>query len=123
MEEIKNTINLKEMGKKIQKARKSKGFTQEYVANIVDISVNFYSDIELGKKGVSIGKLANICVVLDLSLDYIIFNYKNSNRLIKEADLLHLSKLLEQLPIEQRESIMKQTINLAEFYLSENNNK
>lgn len=43
-------ISYVELGKRIKKARKSKGFTQEILASRIEISDNFLSKIERGVK-------------------------------------------------------------------------
>lgn len=67
------TINYHEMGSRIRKQRESLGYTREQLAEKLDVSAKFCSDIELGVKGVSIQTLAKLTELLHLSADYILF--------------------------------------------------
>ena len=42
-------INFREIGRKLKETRISKGLTQEYIANILNISQSNYSYYETGK--------------------------------------------------------------------------
>ena len=68
---IKKDNILKVIGNKIQQARKKIGYTQEYVAEKVDKSVDTYRGIENGRSIGSVETLINICNVLEITLDYI----------------------------------------------------
>lgn len=67
------TINYHEMGNRIRKQRELLGYTREQLAEKLDVSTKFCSDIELGVKGVSIQTLAKLTDLLNLSADYILF--------------------------------------------------
>lgn len=66
-------INYHEMGNRIRKQRELLGYTREQLAEKLDVSTKFCSDIELGVKGVSIQTLAKLTDLLNLSADYILF--------------------------------------------------
>lgn len=67
------TINYHEMGNRIRKQRELLGYSREQLAEKLDVSTKFCSDIELGVKGVSIQTLAKLTNLLNLSADYILF--------------------------------------------------
>ncbi len=67
------TINYHEMGNRIRRQRELLGYTREHIAEKLDVSVKFCSDIENGVKGVSIQTLAKLTDLLNLSSDYILF--------------------------------------------------
>ena len=48
------------IGKRIQKIRKAKGYTQQQFSEMVGLSTNYLSDVERGKSSVRLGKLAAI---------------------------------------------------------------
>ena len=50
-------INYKEMGARIRTQRKLLGYTREKLAEKLDVSPKFCSDIELGVKGMSLNTL------------------------------------------------------------------
>ena len=64
---IKNDDVLKVLGKKIKQARLSKKFTQEYVAENVDISIDLLRNIENGRNIGSVPTLLNLCNFLKIS--------------------------------------------------------
>ncbi len=66
-------INYHEMGRRIRKQRELLGYTREQLAERLDVSTKFCSDIELGVKGISIQTLAKLTDLLNLSADYILF--------------------------------------------------
>lgn len=69
------TFDKELMGKKIQMARKEKGYTQEYLSELVGISNRTLNLMEKGKSGMKIETLIKFCNVLDVSPNYI-FSYK-----------------------------------------------
>ena len=60
------------MGKRIRAIRDARKMTREVLAEKVDVSVNFISDIEYGKKCPSIRNFYLICQALDITADYIL---------------------------------------------------
>lgn len=60
------------LGKRLQRARLKKGYTQEYVAEKVDLSVPHVSRIERGRKTVYLDKLGRWCDVLDTPIEEIL---------------------------------------------------
>lgn len=66
-------IDYKLMGQRIRRQRELLGYTREQLAEKLDVSTKFCSDIELGVKGVSIQTLAKLTELLHLSADYILF--------------------------------------------------
>lgn len=71
--------NYKEMGKRVEQARKEKAYTRERLSELLDITPRFLYDIESGKKGLSVGTLMNISTILDLSVDYLLFGHEQNN--------------------------------------------
>ncbi len=56
----------KKLGKKIQKIRKEKGFTQERLAELIGIEVPSLSNIETGKFAPSFDTMQKLSTVLDV---------------------------------------------------------
>ena len=73
-----DNINKQDIGKRIHHIRIQNEYTQAEFAEAIDISVNFLSEIENGKKGLSQDTLAKICVKMNVSADYILFGKKTS---------------------------------------------
>lgn len=66
------------IGKNIQKIRKSNGYTQEKLAEEIEVSVRYISDIEQDKSKPSYEVLIRICNIFKISLDQIFCNYINT---------------------------------------------
>lgn len=64
--------------KNIQKIRKSNGYTQEKLAEAVEVSVRYISDIEQDRSKPSYENLIKICNVFQVSLDQIFSEYINT---------------------------------------------
>lgn len=61
-----------EMGKRMKIKRKELNFTQEEMAELLDISIKHYSGVERGVAGLSIENLIEVSNILGLNLDYLI---------------------------------------------------
>lgn len=67
------------LGKRVRIRRKALGITQEKLAEIVDVSTSFIGHIERGTRKLSVETLCNICIVLDVSADFLMGIYKGNN--------------------------------------------
>lgn len=74
------SVFLKEMGQRIMTRRKSLRFTQEELAEKIDVSTQMISNLELGKKAIRPENLAKVCRVLDISADYILTGVNTNNQ-------------------------------------------
>ena len=68
---ITNKDVLKIIGSKIKQARLSKKFTQDYVAENIDISTDLLRNIENGRNIGSLPTLLNLCNFLIISPNYL----------------------------------------------------
>lgn len=64
---------LKVVGKKIKKARIKKGYTQEYVAEHINISTDLLRNIENSRNVGSLSTLLNLCNILDITPNYLFY--------------------------------------------------
>lgn len=69
--------SLIKIGKNIQKIRKSNGYTQKKLAEEIEVSVRYISDIEQDKSKPSYEVLIKICNVFQISLDQVFSEYLN----------------------------------------------
>ena len=76
---IKNTDILKILGPNLKKARASKGYTQEFVAESVNISTDLVRNIENGRNIGSLPTLLNLCNFLDITPNYLFLDLLNKN--------------------------------------------
>ena len=91
------------IGKRIQKLRKDKGYTQESFSEIVRISKNYLSDIECGKSYVRVDKLIRIINGLQCSADDIFVDLIDCGYKIKSSQI---SEIIETLPKKDQEKAL-----------------
>ena len=115
---MKETIGKSEVlqiiGNNIKTLRLSKGMTQEQMAEKLDHSVNFVSLIELGKSGMSVTTILDICNILDIDVNCIfkgLLDYKMKN---KDQNLIDNILILSN---DDKEIIEK----LTEHLINKNN--
>lgn len=88
-------INQKEIGQRIAKLRLEKGFTQEKLARIINISTEHLGRIETGKRCISIELLTDLSCFFDVSTDYILLGKIVSPNEIKTSLKQIIYKLSE----------------------------
>ncbi len=81
----KKQINV-EIGERIKKAREQIKMTQEKLAEKVNVSPQYISDLERGVVGVSIPTLKCICIVLGVTSDSLLFGNVQENNMSKITD-------------------------------------
>ena len=109
----------KEIGNKIKNLRKISGYTQEEIAEKLDIGDRIkISRIENGKQSMTANEMIKFCELLNISLDSLINNEKLSSE-----DFIDISKRYifnEQVVIEERKEVVKKLyIELANKELSD----
>ena len=65
-------VDLNGIGKRIQSRRKQQGYTQEQLAEMMNVSIQMVSNLERGNKAIRIDNLINLSQILDVSTDYIL---------------------------------------------------
>lgn len=96
------TINYKLMGERIRRQRELLGLTREQLAEKLDVSAKFCSDIELGIKGMSMNTLARMSDVLCMNVDFMLFGEQE-----EKSDLDTLISLFRHCPEEHRTNFLK----------------
>lgn len=84
-------LDLKEVGKRIRERRKKFGMTQEVFAEKSDMSTQFISNVESGKRAMRPENLMKVALTLGVSADYLL-----TGDIIDKDELL-LSEKLEKL--------------------------
>ncbi len=90
----------KESGKRIQDLRKSKGLTQEKLADHFNIGLSTLGKIETGYSRIAIDLLIEMAVFFGVPLDYILLGRETQTDSVKKQirtivdQLLELEKLL-----------------------------
>ncbi len=96
-----------EIGQRIRQLRLINHYTQAEFAESIDISINFLSELENGKKGLSQDTLAKICRQLNTSADYILFGTK-----MKQTSLIELAN---GLTVEELQTTVRYLETLIEM--------
>lgn len=79
------------IGIKIRERRSDKNMTQETLAEKSDLSVSYISNVETGKKKISLTAILKICAALDISLNALLFgnqDYVTEDTLTSDFDNL-----------------------------------
>lgn len=79
---------LVEIGNRISSRRRLLGYTQEQVADMMDVSIQMISNLERGNKAIRIDNLLKICQILQVSTDYILTGEQSENELSKKINKL-----------------------------------
>lgn len=77
-----NNNFLSSMGMRISERRKELNLTQEKLAEKMGVSLQTISCIELGKKAIRPENLANLCLHLDVSADYVLYGKRTEQQMI-----------------------------------------
>jgi len=106
------------IGDKILEFRKSKGYSQEDIANKLNVSRQTISKWETNQSTPDFDKIVPLCQLFDITTDELLMNSKVSNKKIK------LSNNEENLSYEQQEDIKKRkfafslSISIFLYFLS-----
>ncbi|MEG0483902.1 MAG: helix-turn-helix transcriptional regulator [Oscillospiraceae bacterium] len=87
---MKNTNFLFEMGERLKTQRKSLHLTQATVAEMLNLSLNFYGAIERGEKRISLEKIILASEKLDIDPTYLLTG--------KEREKMVISELVKDCP-------------------------
>lgn len=65
-------LDYKLIGERLKKARVEKGYTQEKLAEMMELSIAYVSRIENSKTHINLKRLNELCSILDTSESYIL---------------------------------------------------
>lgn len=97
-------MDARAVGQRIRAAREKKGLTQEELAALVDISPTHVSVIERGTKIPRMDTFVAIANVLEVSADSLLMDVVDR---AAEGAASELSRLLEELPREEKARVLK----------------
>lgn len=83
------------IGKRIRRLRLQYGLSQEAFAESIDVSTNFISELETGKKGMSVDTLCRIACQYHVCADTILFGDTQNH-----SALEHLEQSLNTIPTQ-----------------------
>jgi transcriptional regulator with XRE-family HTH domain len=96
-------IDYNAIGQRIKKVRKQKRFTQEKLAEILEISTVYISQVENGKTKLSLEMLVRIANLLDIDPGYFLTGVSYQMPDYLKSDMI---LLLQECPPERRQLIM-----------------
>lgn len=99
MEEL---INYKEIGNRIRERRVQMGWTQEILAEQIDVATVYVSRIENGKAQVNLKRLAELAQILKTPIEYFISGTVRS----KDYQIDEIHDLIENFPPQHREHVI-----------------
>lgn len=108
-------VNYSKIGDKIRERRMFLKMTQENLANDIDVSASFISDIENGRRKMSLETMIKISIVLQTSLDYFILDNINSVKIKNEIKIEQLRNLLQPVDEKEQSTFLDFTINSARY--------
>lgn len=109
------TVNYEDVGNKIRERRNFLKVTQENLANDINISASFISDIENGRRKMSLETMIKISIALKTSLDYFVLDNVKDIKTKNNIKFDELKNILETVD-EKKESIFLDfAINSAKF--------
>ena len=77
----KKAVNI-EIGANLQAAREQAGYTQERLAELLELSPNHISAIERGVSAISLDALRKICFLFGISADVILFGKNGTGDIV-----------------------------------------
>ena len=87
------------IGRRIQQRRKQQGYTQEQLAEMMNVSIQMVSNLERGNKAIRIDNLINLSQILDISTDYILTGKETA------GDIQALTARIARLPEKERKML------------------
>lgn len=89
----------KEIGRRVRELREYQKASREHLAEKADISTQFLSDIEVGRKSMTTSTLCNISSALGVSADYLLFGKNND----EENNISPLFEMIKSLNDKEQE--------------------
>ena len=85
-------IDYSVIGERLKRARKEKHFTQEQLAEKLDVSIAFLSRIERGSSQVNLKRLSQICEILGITEGEILNGASSKSSKYLDSDFSNLLK-------------------------------
>ena len=97
-----------QIGERCRQARDAAGYTQEQLAELIDVSTQFLSDAERGVTGMSVSTIIKLCTVLSVSTDFILLGQNSENNLDNALSIYSRIKHLSP----QKQTLIEEMTNL-----------
>ena len=109
------TVNYENVGNKIRERRNFLKVTQENLANDINVSASFISDIENGRRKMSLETMIKISNALKTSLDYFILDNVKDVKLKNNIKYDELKNILGTVDEKKESVFLDFAINSAKF--------
>lgn len=109
------TVNYENVGNKIRERRNFLKVTQENLANGINVSASFISDIENGRRKMSLETMIKISIALKTSLDYFILDNVKDVKLKNNIKYDELKNILGTVDEKKESVFLDFAINSAKF--------
>lgn len=103
----------KALGPNVKKARLKKGFTQDYVAENLNISIDLLRNIENGRNVGSVSTLLNLCNFFDITPNVMFESLYKTNDNIVDSNLL---KYFNSLSNRSKKTLQQIIIHIDKNY-------
>lgn len=103
------------MGKRIKLERVKRGMTQTELAGMINVSINFISQIERAKSKFSVGTLYAIAQALDVSVDVLMGHIPSSEQASYTGVEGEMFEILKQMNSEQRMFVIEHARKILEL--------
>lgn len=109
------TVNYENVGNKIRERRNFLKVTQDNLANDINVSASFISDIENGRRKMSLETMIKISIALKTSLDYFILDNVKDVKLKNNIKYDELKNILGTVDEKKESVFLDFAINSAKF--------
>lgn len=109
------TVNYENVGNKIRERRNFLKVTQENLANDINVSASFISDIENGRRKMSLETMIKMSIALKTSLDYFILDNVKDVKLKNNIKYDELKNILGTVDEKKESVFLDFAINSAKF--------
>lgn len=109
------TVNYEKIGNKIRERRNFLKVTQENLANDINVSASFISDIENGRRKMSLETMIKISIALKTSLDYFVLDNVKDVKIKNNIKFDELRNILETVDDKKESVFLDFAINSAKF--------
>lgn len=103
----------KSVSKQLKQARKNLGYTQEYIADHIGVSVDMVRSIETGRNAGSITTLLNICNILKISPNTLFYELLDFREETKDSIL---NSYINKISVEDRKVLKKIIVHVDKNY-------
>lgn len=110
---IKKSDILKYLGPNVRKARLSKNYTQEFLAENIGVSIDLIRNIENGRSFGSLSTLLNLCNFLGITPNYLFSDLVNESNLSLDNTL---KNYCSNLSTQDKETLKQIIIHIDKNY-------